>query len=256
MQGRIARSLLALLLLIVAADASAVLRADYRFQGNLNSSVAGAPALTNVGAGNVFITDSIGGGSASALAFPAGGGVALPTATTIVPGNTYSIALLVRLTAVSGYRKYIDFKNRTSDNGLYVLDGSLNFYLFAAGTGTPIAAGSYRTIVLTRDASGQVVGYVNGVQQISFADTTSAGLVDAANVLNFFYDDAVTTGEESAGAVARIQVYDNALSAAEVAGLGLGPPPAIVPALGPSALLVLLGLLAALGVFALRRTVT
>jgi hypothetical protein len=241
-----------LLMLFAAADASAVLRADYRFQGNLASSVAGAPALTNFGAGNGFITDSINGVSAPALAFPLGGGVTLPTATTIVPGNTYSIAMLVRLGAVSGYRKYVDFKNRTSDNGVYVLDGNLNFYNFATGAGAPIGAGAYRTIVVTRDAGGTVVGYVNGAQALSFADTGGAGLVDAANVLNFFFDDSVTSGEQSDGAVARIQVYDNALSPAEVAGLGLGPPPAIVPALDPRSLLALAALLAVLGALALR----
>jgi hypothetical protein len=246
------RAVVTVLLLAAAADACAVLRADYRFQGNLNSSVAGAPALTSFGAGNVFGTDSIAGASTPALAFPEGGGLTLPNANTIVPGPTYTIALLVRLASVSGYRKYIDFKNRTSDNGVYVLDGALNFYNFATGPTAPITANAYRTIVLTRDAAGQVVGYVNGAQQLGFADTTSAGLIDAANTLNFFFDDTVTTGEQSAGAVARIQVYDNALSAAEVAGLGLAPPPAGIPALDPRSLLLLAATLLLLGLVALR----
>ena len=35
------------------------LKADYQFQGNLNSSVAGAPAMTNLGAGNSFAANVI-----------------------------------------------------------------------------------------------------------------------------------------------------------------------------------------------------
>ncbi len=249
---RLLRHALPALLLLGAADAGAVLRADYQFQGNLNSSVAGAPALANFGAGNAYASESINAGAATVLTFPAGGGVSLPTATTIIPAGVYSIAALVRLSDVSGYRKYVDFKNRTSDNGVYVLDGNLNFYNFATGAGAPIANNAWRTIVITRDAAGQVAGYVNGAPALGFADGSGAGVVDAANVLNFFFDDAVTGTEQSAGAVARIQVYDNALSATEVAGLGLGPAPALVPALDLRHLAALAGLLAVLGALSLR----
>ena len=214
MTSHVLRFIAAAAMLLATADADAVLRADYRFQGTLTSSVAGAPALTNFGAGNGFATESINGGSQPVLTFPQGGGVSLPTVNTIVPGNTYSLAMFVRLVDVSGYRKYVDFKNRTSDNGVYVLDGALNFYNFATGTTAPIAA----------------------------------------NVLNFFLDDSVTTGgEASAGAVARLQVYDNALTPAEVAGLGLGPPPAVIPTLSSGRLFALAALLAVLGLVALRR---
>ncbi|HQX23614.1 MAG TPA: hypothetical protein PLI00_00440 [Pseudomonadota bacterium] len=249
---RLLRHALPALLLLVAADAGAVLRADYQFQGNLNSSVAGAPALANFGAGNAYASESINAGAATVLTFPAGGGVSLPTATTIIPAGVYSIAALVRLSDVSGYRKYVDFKNRTSDNGVYVFDGNLNFYNFATGAGAPIANNAWRTIVITRDAAGQVAGYVNGAPALGFADGSGAGVVDAANVLNFFFDDAVTSTEQSAGAVARIQVYDNALSATEVAGLGLGPAPALVPALDLRHLVALAGLLAVLGALSLQ----
>lgn len=246
------RNFAPLLFLLAATDAAAVLRADYQFQGVLTSSVAGAPALANIGGGNTFVGDSVNGGNATVLAFPAGGGVSLPGLTTIAPGGTYSVAMLVRLADVSGYRKYLDFKNRTSDNGLYAFNGNLNFYSFTSGTGAPIGANAYRTIVVTRDGAGQVAGYVNGAPALGFADAGGAGVVDAANVLNFFVDDAMTTGEESAGAVARIQVYDNALTPAEVAGLGLGPPPAVVPALDLRHLLALAALVAMLGLLSLR----
>ena len=254
MTSHVLRFIAAAAMLLATADADAVLRADYRFQGTLTSSVAGAPALTSFGAGNGFATESINGGSQPVLTFPQGGGVSLPTVNTIVPGNTYSLAMFVRLVDVSGYRKYVDFKNRTSDNGVYVLDGALNFYNFATGTTAPIAANAYRTIVITRNAAGQVVGYVNGAQALTFTDAAGDGLPDAANVLNFFFDDTVTTGgEASAGAVARLQVYDNALTPAEVAGLGLGPPPAVIPTLSSGRLFALAALLAVLGLVALRR---
>ena len=40
----------------------------------------------------------------------------------------------------------------------------------ATGAGAPIANNAWRTIVITRDAAGQVAGYVNGAPALGFAD--------------------------------------------------------------------------------------
>jgi hypothetical protein len=248
------RLILALFAIGVAESAVAALTADYQFQTTLASSVAGAPALTNVGPGsNAFAVDIVDGISRTVLTFPQNNGLALSPTTGVTPSNNYTIVLLARLTTVSGYRRYIDFKNATSDNGLYNLNGQLNFYNQVTGPGAPITAGSYRQIVLTRDSvTGTIVGYVDGVQQFTFVDAAADGIISAANTLRFFIDDAVVTGEDSAGAVARIRTFDTVLTPAAVAALDRAATAGAIPTLSPIALLALTLLLGVAALTAFR----
>jgi len=257
-----ARFILVLLAIGGSGRALAALNADYQFQSTLASSVAGAPALTNAGPGsNGFAIETVDGNSRTVLTFPQDNGLALAPTTGVTASDTYTIVLLARLADVSGYRRYADFKNAASDTGLYNLDGQLNFFNSATGPGAPITANSYRQVVLTRDGvTGTIVGYVDGVQQFNFVDGAGDGIIDAANTLRFFIDDTAVGGESSAGAVARIRVFDNVLTPAEVAALNraavsVGAAPTI-PTLSPIALLALVMLLgvAALAAFRTRRS--
>ena len=250
-----ARLIVVLLAIGGTQSALAALTADYQFQSTLTSSVAGAPALSNVGPGsNAFAVDIVDGISRTVLTFPQDNGLALSPTTGVTPSNNYTIVLLARLTDVSGYRRYIDFKNATSDNGLYNLDSHLNFFNQVTGPGTPITAGSYRQVVLTRDSvTGTIVGYVDGVQQFSFVDGAGDGIISAANTLRFFVDDAVVTGEDSAGAVARIRIFDTVLTPSAVGALDRAGPAAVIPTLSPSTLL-LLALLLGAGAWVAMRT--
>jgi hypothetical protein len=76
-------------------------------------------------------------------------------------------------------------------------------------------------VVLTRNAAGNVVGYVNGVRQFSFSDTANRAVIDGNDTLRYFKDNVSggSGGEHSAGSVARIRLYDRALSADQVAAL-------------------------------------
>jgi len=156
---------------------------------------------------------------------------------------------LFRFDEISGYRRIVDFKDPPVDNGLYGLDGFLNFFDSAIGASAVIPAATYVQVVLTRDGSGQVVGYVNGAQQFAFPDSGNDGVV-VGNTLRFFKDDG--SSEESAGAVARIRLFDTALSAAEVAALDR-PKPA--PALAPLGLVCVGVALLAVGLRRLRSRV-
>jgi hypothetical protein len=69
-------------------------------------------------------------------------------------------------------------------------------------------------VVLTRDGTN-VVGYVNGVQQFSFVDSSNYGVISSANDLRFFKDD--TTADDSSGAVARIRLYGAVMPPGQVA---------------------------------------
>ena len=246
-----ARFILVLLALGGAGNALAALTADYRFQNTLASSVGTAPELTNVGAGNGFAIETVDGQSRTVLTFPQHNGLQLTPTNGITAngGATYTIVLLARLADINRYRRYINFEHTTSDpdNGLYNYSGDLIFYNSSSdpsGSGAPITAGAYHQVVITRDSGGSVVGYVDGMEQFSFTDSAEDGIINA-NTLRFFIDDG---SEDSAGAVARIRVFNNVLTPAQVAALDRDPggvSAAPIPTLSPSALAALMLLLGA-----------
>jgi RHS repeat-associated protein len=192
-----------------AAPQAGVLTADYRFQNFLNSSVPGAPDVTNLGSGtSKFGIEQVDGGQRIVYQFPRGNGLQLTPTTTVMPNTSYTIVMLFRFESVSGWTKLLDYNNGTNDRGLYVRGGSLNFYpLGVSGQPNTIAPNIWTEVRLTRAADKTVTAYVNGVQHFQFVDTSDDTLVSNANTLRFFIDDR-NGGENSAGAVANIKIYD------------------------------------------------
>jgi hypothetical protein len=225
--GRIARLLWAVVLVAAGAQAAnaQALRADYQFQNTLESSVPGAPPLTNLG-NNSFTADTVDGAPRAALRFARDNGVALPSATGVMSSGSYTIVVLFRFDQVSGFRRIIDFRNGASDEGAYVEDGHLK----QGDRSDNIRANTYVQVVYTRDGSvASQRGYVDG--RLVFRGTTP-GVYDLAllgDTLRFFRDDNEFPNEASAGAVARIRVYDGALSESQVAALDRVPPPSSNP---------------------------
>jgi hypothetical protein len=80
----------------------------------------------------------------------------------------------------------------------------INFYNFSFSGSGVLTAGTPARVVLTRDSiTNLVVGYVNGVQAISFTDGSGNGTFTGLNgIIQFFEDDNVTGGRESSGGVA------------------------------------------------------
>ena len=201
--------------------------AEYNFQNTLASSVAGAPDLAHLvdatgQVQNTFTTAAVDGASRTVLHFPQFNGLVLAPTTGLIQNGAYTIAILFSFEETDGYRRILDFKNGTTDNGVYSLGGNLNFYPLTTGSGTPITENVFHHVVITRDAGGNVAGYVDRAPAISFTDTSGNAVVDENNRLRFFQDNtggAATVRESSAGNVARIRVYDVALTAEEVAAL-------------------------------------
>jgi hypothetical protein len=221
--------------LLPARSASAVppSAADYRLQGKLSTSVGTAPALQKIGPEtNSFTTATVDGASRKVLTFPKGNGLKIAPTTGVISNGTYTIVVLFELNNVgddvSRFRRVVDFENGTSDSGLYIEKpavGSsiLSFYRQGQGTvphlnSTPIAANKYVQVVITRDdASGFVKGYVDGTKQFEINDATSQdAVISSANTLRFFKDN---TSEHSGGSVARIRLFDSALSETDVGRL-------------------------------------
>jgi Concanavalin A-like lectin/glucanases superfamily/PEP-CTERM motif len=179
---------------------------------NDSTDLYGGPAI--VGEGGSFGTNALG---ATGYQFAANQGLVLAD---VVPSSVYTIDFSYSFDATSGYRKLIDFKSLTNDAGLYSLGERLNFYPITSGAVT-LTAGSLARVTLTRDAAGQVFGYVNGSQEIGFIDSgNQATFSDPQQLARLFHDDNATGGRESSGGfVDYVRIYDVALSAAEVAGL-------------------------------------
>jgi hypothetical protein len=216
------------LFVLAAGVAGQTLKADYRFQSSRSSSIAGAPASADLidpahacpSFCNGFATDTIDGASRSILTFPQNNGLALqPTTSVLSSPGVYSVAVLFRMDSTAGFKRIMDFLGGTSDTGLYV-QGGLTFFNASPDVGS-IAPGAWTQVVLTRDASNVVTGYLNGTQVWQFTDSSNLALIDAHNTLRFFQDNTggTSNGEASAGAVARIRVWDGVLTASQVAAL-------------------------------------
>jgi hypothetical protein len=204
-------------LLCFSHGAAAALVADHRFQNDLHSAVAGAPDLVALGAGTSFATEAVQcNPSRTVLTFPTGVGLKLaPMSSVLANTGTYTVLFLVRYDVASGARKYLDFKNGTADNGLYDINGALAFYNVATSPTAPITT-AYVDIGLRRDAAaGQVTGFIDGAPVLQASDGIALGVVDANDAWRFFVDD-MFGAEHSSGAVARIRVWDTALTDAEV----------------------------------------
>jgi hypothetical protein len=206
--------LLAAVAIFVAVPAQAALIGDFRLDGNLNNSAGGALSISNNG----------GTLGATGITFAANQG---PTISGFSNPAAYSVETAFRFDVTNGYRRIMNFLNSTSDTGLYNLNGALNFYPLTTSGATPFAPNQMSSVVFTRDASGNSVGYVNGTALISFTNATLTN-IGLANVLHLFVDDNQVGGEASPGFVDYIRVYDTALTAGEVAGL-LPPGAGAVP---------------------------
>ena len=126
----------------------------------------------------------------------------------------------------------------------------LNFYNITTGALGAFAPNVLARVTITRDASDLFTGYVNGVQQIQFTDGgTLATFSTGTQIARFFQDDLVFGGEASAGRVNYIRTFDTALSAAQVAALGV---PSAVPEPQTYAMM-LVGLLLTAGVARARK---
>jgi hypothetical protein len=206
-----------------------VLTADYQFQNTANSSVGTAPPLTHLGP-NTFGPDTVDSVSRTVLRFSQNDGLTLIPTPAVMQNDRYTVVVLFKLQQVNGRRRLLDFQNGTSDTGAYVENGHLS-----QGDGSDtIAPNAYVQVVYTRDGTvPSQRGYVDGQMVL---DGTVQGLDDyriVGQALRFFRDDFIVANQASAGSVARIRIFDGALSPGQVAALdrlppsGGGSPPAL-----------------------------
>lgn len=209
-------ALVLITLFISVAASGQTLKADYQFQGDLNSSVAGAPALTNLtgsGGANSFQTDTVDGYTRQTLRFPFNSGLQL-NITGLIPTNTYTFVALFRFDDVSGRRR-LGGGDAADDGGAYVVDGRLDQ---EAGTNVAFRPNHYIQVVVVRESNGNIRGYRDGGLRVSAVDLFG-DFVLTTGVLRLFQDDFMVPNEASAGNIVRLRVYDGPLSTTQVRAL-------------------------------------
>ena len=220
---------LAIACMPAAPALGATLRADYRFGEDLADVTGQAADLTEIDGPGAFESATVDGEERTVYRFAQNSGVRFESAGAgSVAANDYSLVMLVQLDDVGSYRRLVDLKNRTSDNGLYVVNSRLSFFPLVDGPVGAIDAGEFVQVAFTRGADGTTAGYVDGVQQFSFVDSdpSASGIsaIGPEGLVHFFADNPGGAADASSGQVARLRVYDGALTAQEVADLDQVPP--------------------------------
>jgi hypothetical protein len=203
-------------LTLLSAGASAQTTLQYDFRGNLDEKNGLAPALNVVGTGQ-FTDESLPALSClerTVYNFNQNSGVQFDNgAAGSVIGGSYTIELYFKFITNNGFMRIIDFKNRTSDFGLYATNSLLQFYdELTIGTNA-FAANQYVHLVITRDdASDDVRLYINGSFVGTFNDSSGEAIPGAANLINFFQDDLVFGNEAQPGNIALLRIDNAAIS--------------------------------------------
>ena len=207
------------------ANAANVLH-DFQLSGNLDDSNAAGGTPSLAAGGGILFSNGYQFGPANGLSLsgwdPSGA------------GEDYSIEFYARFDVLGNgsYGKLVDFKNRGSDNGVYIRNLSDDHHpiFFNVNQSTPtanaITQGQFHHIVISRDEPGSddVNLWLDGVQQWTFDDGSSnLAVADGpANILHLFVDDGGS--ENPSGYVDFIRVYDGGVSQAEVDAMFAGVP--------------------------------
>ncbi|WP_247236216.1 OmpA family protein [Telluribacter sp. SYSU D00476] len=127
--------------------------------------------------------------------------------------RSFTVEIYFKLAQLDSWKRVLDFKNRKSDFGCYIHHGKLNFFNLATGEKAAVRPNDYVHYVYSRNVeTGMIRMYVNGESKVEFKDVDKEGILDADQVLNFFYDDLIVNHEASAGSVALIRLYDEVMS--------------------------------------------
>jgi hypothetical protein len=158
---------------------------------------------------------------------------------------SYSIEFTFNLTTTSGLTKIVDFQNLATDAGLYARNATLAFTPITSASTQDLAPGTNTNVVVTRDATTNIVTtYVNGQQRLSFHDPLSLAVPPGlSNRLNFLTNDR-NEPNGSGGLIDHLRVFEGVLNQAEVTQLFNLGNPSVVPE-PPVYVMVMIGMAAA-----------
>ena len=157
----------------------------------------------------------------------------------VLDPSNYSIEMIFRVDGITDpancnfefavcSHKIIDFKDRSTDAGLYVISfdgdqasGGLQLYpIFTSDEGA-FSFGTLHHIVLARSNRTDIFTiYLDGVELISATDSGSDGVFsEPFSIGHFLTDDLVIEDDPPLGFIDQIRIYDGPLAASAVADL-------------------------------------
>jgi Concanavalin A-like lectin/glucanases superfamily/PEP-CTERM motif len=207
--GLLCASALCAALAFGGSAGAATLVADYEFNGNLSSSIAGAPDLV---ATDPLGTASFSGGvynwTGAATPTSDQGGLSFDSTGLLNPSE-YTVALTFKFNERdNAWRRIIDVDNRMSDDGFYV-DPSNNLDVFPlAGSTSAFTTGVFHTVTLTVDGT-IVTAFLDGVEQFKNLSTDIMD-ISSTGIINLFLDNTVAggQGEWSSGSIDSALFYN------------------------------------------------
>ncbi len=213
------KNLSSLLLILICFQLKAQNSYIYEFKNTFKESSGKGPVLTTLGQAGTFVEESLpelGGIKRMVYKFNKNCGLNYNMAASgLNLKGSYSIEIYFKFDALDSWKRVIDFKNRTTDNGAYIFNGKLNFYNIITSEISPVAAGEYTHYTFTYDAATRSVNiYADGIGKIYFPDKANDAIIDPYE-LHFFYDDLKVNNEASAGTVAYIKLFDYVISPQE-----------------------------------------
>lgn len=206
--------LLQFAIMLFAANVIAQTTCNYTFNSNLHDINGHGVDLEGMCTANYVSATLPASVTKNVYVFQKGCGLTFYDSTTnFLSSGAYTIELYMKLDTVSGYKKLIDFKDTSVDPGLYNQNGQLVLYSVFTADSVTIVAGQYEYIALSRDASGNMISFVNNKFQKPWLDTAGGGAYKYNNrkKLIFFRDDHGTGGEQTSGAVAMIRISNFAM---------------------------------------------
>ncbi|MBX3017152.1 MAG: hypothetical protein KF767_04635 [Bdellovibrionaceae bacterium] len=176
-----------------------------------------ASRLTRLSGSQSLVQESVCGTNRKVLQF--GRGAGLKFIAGLVAQN-YSVAVLFRFNYqdaanCSGtWARILDLKQNSVDTGLYMYGSgtsrNLQFYNFNSGTAR-VSSNQYAWVTYSKNG-GEITGFVNRQLQWSYGDSGSWSTLNSSKEMIFFKDDTQVANEECSGAVAKIVVFNQALS--------------------------------------------
>lgn len=150
--------------------------------------------------------------------------------------NVYTIEMAVKFLPSGNFHRLIAFNDwlvpgtpaSSSDDGIYITpddpvdDGLVDFRVGGADfylPGSPtIAPNTWYYLTFVREANNIIKFYVDGVLESTYDDVLQNFLPKAANGhdIIFFKDEGTIGSEESGGSIAKLSIYNRALTEAEI----------------------------------------
>lgn len=201
-----------LIISVFSIQAQAVLVSQFNFNGSLTDTLSNG-TLTEYNNQNTFYSN--GTFSWESAGTMMGGGFTYSVPDALLDENYFSVSIRFKLSNTSGYRKFLDFNNLNSDQGVYI-NGSLRLYSIGSFGAFTILPDSFINVLFTRNVDDTCKLYLQQTGNLTLesfgydnSSFFSPVLDGTQRKIHFFHDDSTTISEYSdLGSVDEIKIWN------------------------------------------------